>query len=198
MDQLSVIAGATDTPRGKRSDAVGAHVAEASECRGVRHGFSNSDVILSSHWMDDLRSGVRVMASIKNWITCGREFALAAVVLFFGSNFALADTIIKNADGSSVATKSDGTKIITNKDGSSVQTRADGTKIITNKDGSSVETHRDGTKITINADKSSVTDLPNGTEIIKNTDGSSEQDNPDGSKIITNADGTKVVQKAKK
>jgi hypothetical protein len=58
------------------------------------------------------------MASMKNRITCGREFALAAVVLFIGSHFALADTIIKNAEGPSVVTKSDGTKIITNKDGS--------------------------------------------------------------------------------
>ncbi len=137
------------------------------------------------------------MPNRDHWTKGGLATAFAAIILMGGASLVAADTIIKNADGSSVETRSDGTKIITNADGSSVETRADGTKIITNTDKSSVETKSDGTKIIINADRSSVEDKPDGTEIIKNTDGSSVQTNPDGSKIITNADGTQIVEKAK-
>jgi hypothetical protein len=128
----------------------------------------------------------------------GRLIILVAIVVAANIGVASADTIIKNDDGSSVETKSDGTETITNKDGSSVEKKPNGTVIVKNADGSSEEKRKDGTDIVINPDKSSVADLPDGTEIIKNADGSSEQDNPDGSKLIINADGSRVVEKAKK
>ncbi|MGA2944878.1 MAG: hypothetical protein ABSE50_22860 [Xanthobacteraceae bacterium] len=44
-----------------------------------------------------------------------RLLRLTAIILIVTSTLVRADTIIKNADGSSVTTKSDGTKIIKNK-----------------------------------------------------------------------------------
>lgn len=102
-------------------------------------------------------------------------FSLIIIFLFLDclsiTSFAAQPILIKNPDGSSVVTKSDGTQIVTNADGSSVQTKPDGTKIVTN------------------VDHSSVIYKPDGTKLITNTDGSSVQVNPDGKKIIKDPSG---------
>jgi hypothetical protein len=98
----------------------------------------------------------------------------------------------KNADGSSLETKGDGTKITTNADGSSIETRRDGTVIVKNAGGSSEETRPDGTKIATNGDGSSIETHRDGTVIVKNAGGSSEETRPDGTKIATNADGSSI------
>jgi len=117
--------------------------------------------------------------------------------LFPVSAFAAENKIIKNADGSSIETRADGTEIVTNAYHPSIETKADGTKITKNADGSSIETRADRTEIVTNADHSSIETRADGTEIVTNEDGSSIQTNPDGSKIVTNADGTKDIIKAK-
>ena len=142
--------------------------------------------------------------------------ATLLIGLSFQASAVAAETkIIKNANGSSTETRTDGTKIITNANGSSIETRADGTEIVRNADHSSEETRADGTKITTNADGSSIETRADGTEIVRNADHSSEetradgtkittnadgssiQTNPDGSEVVTNADGTKEIIKAK-
>src|ERR1700685_3914729 len=80
-----------------------------------------------------------------------RLLLVTAIILIVGSTLVRADTIIKNANGSSVTTKSDGTKIIINADGSSVTDLPGGTEIVKNADGSSGQDNPDGSKIIIDA-----------------------------------------------
>lgn len=82
--------------------------------------------------------------------------------------------------------------IIKNADGTSLETLHDGTKILHNNDGSSVQTNPDGTNITKNIDGSMVIRSPNGAVVVKNIDGSSVKTNPDGTKKINNSDGSSV------
>ncbi|MFA6302935.1 MAG: hypothetical protein WC627_07365 [Legionella sp.] len=87
----------------------------------------------------------------------------------------------KQADGSSVEIKGDGTKIITHADGSSITKSPDGTELVKNVNGSSVLTKPDGTKLIVNQDGSSLEIYTDGTRKVTNNDGSSVQTNPDGS-----------------
>jgi hypothetical protein len=161
---------------------------------GRGHGFWNA----GGHGDAECRGDLSFRCSSRATSTIAEPFSEAVRYSPPWSSLVAADTIVKNADGSSVETRSDGTEIITNADGGSVETRSDGTEIVKNADGSSSQTNPDGTKIITNADGSSVEDRRDGTEITKNADGSSVQTNPDGTEITKNADGTEVVKKPKK
>lgn len=113
----------------------------------------------------------------------------AAPALTLESNAASAPTAAPASSTSGVATK------ITNADGSSVETLKDGTKIIRMAKGGSLETRPDGTEIVINPDGSSLTTKPDGTTITKTTKGTIVEKRKDGTTITTNAEGTSLTEK---